>query len=1216
MISQWADVTRGQVIGKIYNWGGNSHVHFEMRRYGNMQQAPKWVNGYHFCNTSWPGPGYTDTGANPDWFGYTHPSNWVDNHRPGSNPNTPPRTPSLISPSDWYVSNDGTAPQLCWQNNGDPDGDAVQFYAEVYQSAVNANSGWTNNTCWRPSNLDGNYYNYQWHVKAKDSHGAESGWSDTWHFTINPPQCSYNANQIVLYANTGHGGSCVTLGVGNYPNPGYLGSLGNDNAESIKVGSNVQAILYEHDNYQGRSETFTSNDSNLSDNYIGANTVSSVKVQRRAQPPAAPTLQSPANGSTFNEGQGINLSWSATSNEYYGEIWGGPGGTLTFGWQSGTSKNIGSQWAGYTYSWHVKARNDAGESGWSSTWTFTVKPAAPSNLSAQATSCNQVTLYWTDNSGNEEGYKIYRNGSYVGQVGMNATSYQDTGLSENTTYSYYVRAFRGSIESDTSNTVNVTTPTCAPPQPDLRPHAPSGYPYPVVPSSIQGTHEVNTLYAGQPTYFDWYFINSGNATASGDFHVELWVDDTRYVRYPFSNWGSGGVGGFDDWMETISTPGWHTVRLITDPDNTIAESDETNNVWESQFYWTPTAPYFDDMESGTNGWTATGLWHQVDFIGPDGWRRWWYGQDSTNNYDTGAANSGDLTSPPLYIPSTGYYLRFLYYYETETQGTDWDQRWVQISVDGGPFNNVLQLYDDPMVWWLRSQVIDLSGYAGHTIQVRFHFDTIDDAHNDYRGWYIDNFDISATPPPSCADTHEPNNIPALATDIAYGQTLSADICPGGDYDYYRFTGTAGDRIVVDIDTSNESWLDSYVFLLDSDGTSVLAENDDEVSGVRDSHLGYHLPHDGTYYIKVKAWNHPSAGGTEYFYTIHLLVDEINPSTAEITSPGNDAWLDPNMETVAVTATDNESGINRVEFLWHDADWQNSDWIWLGADNDGRDGWSWDFDTSSLPDQQGGAFYIWAFDWVGNWTGAGTWNLGIDRTAPTASTYVSPMYGDAPFQDFHVWWNGDDNLSGIAGYDVQYRDGVNGVWTNLLTGTTDTYYRFVGQNGHTYYFRSRAYDHTGNVGSYSDEVSHTVQTCAIEADAYEVDNAYTSAHPIETDGLWQMHNFHAEGDQDWVRFIALPGITYTLVTTNTGGHADTVIYLYGSDGNILIDYNDDDPENWPASRLIWQPSTGGLYYIKVKHLDPYAYGCTTGYGLSVTPSQTIYHTYLPVVLRGR
>ena len=91
--------------------------------------------------------------------------------------------------------------------------------------------------------------------------------------------------------------------------------------------------------------------------------------------PNAPLLQTPGNGQIFNDGEAINLSWSATGNEYYGEIWGGPGGTLTFGWQTGTSNNIGPQWAGYTYSWHVKTRNGSGESAWSETRTFTVSPS-------------------------------------------------------------------------------------------------------------------------------------------------------------------------------------------------------------------------------------------------------------------------------------------------------------------------------------------------------------------------------------------------------------------------------------------------------------------------------------------------------------------------------------------------------------------------------------------------------------------------------------------------------------------------------------------------------------------------------------------------------------------------------------------------------------------------------------------------------------------------
>lgn len=110
----------------------------------------------------------------------------------GSSANRPPNTPQPTSPGDWHVARDGRAPTLCWQNNGDPDGDAVQFFAEVFESAVNAQSGWINDTCWRPATLDNRHYGYQWRVKARDSRGAESGWSSVWHFTIEQPPAPPN----------------------------------------------------------------------------------------------------------------------------------------------------------------------------------------------------------------------------------------------------------------------------------------------------------------------------------------------------------------------------------------------------------------------------------------------------------------------------------------------------------------------------------------------------------------------------------------------------------------------------------------------------------------------------------------------------------------------------------------------------------------------------------------------------------------------------------------------------------------------------------------------------------------------------------------------------------------------------------------------------------------------------------------------------------------
>jgi hypothetical protein len=104
-------------------------------------------------------------------------------------------------------------------------------------------------------------------------------WSSDTSVCASPPSCEPNSDQVALFAGTDFSGGCETLDIGQYPNPGHLGSVGNDNVESVKVGSNVQALLCEHDDYQGQCETFTADDGNLGDNPIGADRVSSVQVQ-------------------------------------------------------------------------------------------------------------------------------------------------------------------------------------------------------------------------------------------------------------------------------------------------------------------------------------------------------------------------------------------------------------------------------------------------------------------------------------------------------------------------------------------------------------------------------------------------------------------------------------------------------------------------------------------------------------------------------------------------------------------------------------------------------------------------------------------------------------------------------------------------------------------------------------------------------------------------
>jgi uncharacterized repeat protein (TIGR01451 family) len=79
--------------------------------------------------------------------------------------------------------------------------------------------------------------------------------------------------------------------------------------------------------------------------------------------------------------------------------------------------------------------------------------------------------------------------------------------------------------------------------------------------------------------------------------------------------------------------------------------------------------------------------------------------------------------------------------------------------------------------------------------------------------------------------------------------------------------------------------------------------------------------------------------------------------------------------------------------------------------------------------------------------------------------VEPLNVYQPGQIFIVNWTGQDSTSGVDGYDVQVRDGVSGAWTDWLTDTVLISETFTGQDGHTYAFRSRAWDNAGNMESW-------------------------------------------------------------------------------------------------------------------------------------------------------
>jgi len=89
--------------------------------------------------------------------------------------------------------------------------------------------------------------------------------------------------------------------------------------------------------------------------------------------------------------------------------------------------------------------------------------SAPTALVATTPGPAEVDLVWIDNADNELAYAIERHagdGNFVviGEVNAGVTSYTDTAVSDNTTYTYQVKARAGVVSSGPSNVVMVTTP--------------------------------------------------------------------------------------------------------------------------------------------------------------------------------------------------------------------------------------------------------------------------------------------------------------------------------------------------------------------------------------------------------------------------------------------------------------------------------------------------------------------------------------------------------------------------------------------------------------------------------------------------------------------------------------------------------------------------------------------------------------------------------------
>ncbi len=182
----------------------------------------------------------------------------------------------------------------------------------------------------------------------------------------------------------------------------------------------------------------------------------------------ATTVDSDSIKLTWHDNSSIESSFTVQKS---GTSSTGPWTTVTSSLGANTqSYTVNSLGAGKKYWFRVRAQNSQDTSPWSNVDNATTKDTkanAPSGLTATASNDDVINLAWTDNSGNEDGFKIFRSTdgttfSLIKTVGINVKTYSNTGLTGNRKYWYRVHAYNTAGSSSASNTASDTTAPQAP----------------------------------------------------------------------------------------------------------------------------------------------------------------------------------------------------------------------------------------------------------------------------------------------------------------------------------------------------------------------------------------------------------------------------------------------------------------------------------------------------------------------------------------------------------------------------------------------------------------------------------------------------------------------------------------------------------------------------------------------------------------------------------
>ncbi len=457
-----------------------------------------------------------------------------------------------------------------------------------------------------------------------------------------------------------------------------------------------------------------------------------------------------------------------------------------------------------------------------------------------------------------------------------------------------------------------------------------------------------------------------------------------------------------------------------------------------------------------------------------------------------------------------------------------------------------------------------------------------------------------------ADPYEEDDVVANATDITVDAPVQAHNHCDDTADWLKFTAVAGNGYSIRAIRSGVSH--AGLELYGMDGTTLLDGNGTAA-------IDWQATTDGIYYVKVSG---TSGAGTDYTVQVQPRLPDL---TQTLTLPygttvfaGGFLKLDDSVTNVGyqtsgpfeigfyssadetVTTADTLGATRTVTDLSMLA-WQSSNSAW---------GHSMHFPQDLTP----GTYYVAAI--ADHLNAVAELDETNNSSTPIAVTVVAPPCALDAYEDDDTPATAKEIVNGVSQTRNFCDDGID--WIKFRPSATGFYlaesptsmgqlqlYQADGttriEPHATYFYSKLSWDATAGsdyllkynrsqgatTGAYQFNVSQCNQ------DAFEEDDTLATAKSIAV-GETQDRNFCADGD-DWAKFTAVAGTTYTITTTNAN-YVNITLYD-GISPYVLV--SGQSTKNGATEVINWTAPVSGTFYIEA-HI--FEFGQNTGYTLNL------------------